>query len=121
MQVLDGVSLVSVDTLRTALVALDDSAGMMEAGKRLVELLCQHGALEAVKVLSATPMGYSGERSSIVRECVADYDVVDYEHECDGVDVAFCFLGCGAPLSKQHGGCFQQGTLHMLSWVWTGE
>lgn len=93
VQVLDGVSVVSVDKLRTALVALGEGPGLQETGKRVVELLCQYGVVDEIRVLSPTPVGYKGKNSEIVREIVADYDVVDYENECEDLDVAFCFLG----------------------------
>eukprot|EP00960_Hanusia_phi_P030618 748735-Hanusia_phi.AAC.5 len=93
VRVVHGLSTVSNDRLKRALVVLGKQAAGIEAGRQLVHDICQSDYFEEIMIANTQSIvEYQGRRVESVKQMMIDLDHID-EEALTGYDVAFCFLG----------------------------
>ena len=93
VRVVHGLSTVSNDRLKRALVVLGKQPAGIEAGRQLVHDICQTDFFEEIMVANTDSIvEYQGRRVESVKQTMIDLDHID-EEALTGYDVAFCFVG----------------------------
>mmetsp|Transcript_11020 Transcript_11020/g.17322 ORF Transcript_11020/g.17322 Transcript_11020/m.17322 type:complete len:440 (-) Transcript_11020:76-1395(-) len=94
VRVINGISTVSVDRLRKAIVMVGHSDALTEVALKTVEQLQTYEAFQSITILAPKEVVYAGPEHERVRSHVVDYNNLASSRDLlSGHDVGFLFVG----------------------------